>query len=301
MGFISLIGYINKVASEFVLGEIIDNSLTDEKLSNANGNIKDTVSNIENRIGWMDEFFSGIKFVAHRGYSSLYPENTLKSYVESDRVGFLAWELDPALTVDGTWVNMHDDTVDRTTNGTGDINTLTLSYVKSLTIDGGNNASLFKGMTVPTIDEVFSLAYRMKEKPVLFLNNRNATPVDGADTTSLSNIIKKYNYEKKTIIFTSISNFEGMRKVLPSVGVCADFGTFEPTDEELDTLKSYTPNAMASISYTVLLGVNGTSVVEKCKNRGILIQAHTVNSHSDVIKLKALGVNTILTDVCLNY
>lgn len=254
------------------------------------------LADIANKTGWMGDAFSGMRLVAHRGYSQYYPENTLKAYVEADKAGFFAWETDPWVTTDGVWFNMHDSTVDRTTNGTGGTASFNLAQIKAMKIDGGNGASVFRGLSVPTIEEIYKLASKMDNKPYIFLNNRTTTPIDEPRTIELANIIKKYNYEKMTILFTgTFSSFDGLRNLLPEVGICCDFGDMNPTNEQLNMLAAYAPNAMASVDYTVLLA--NPTIFDRCRSRGLFVQAHTVNGVADARTLTDLGVNSILTDV----
>ena len=72
------------------------------------------------------------KIFAHRGSKGTHPENTLTSFKEAVRVGSDGIELDVHLTKDGHLVVIHDETVDRTTNGTGEIRNLTLAKIKAM-------------------------------------------------------------------------------------------------------------------------------------------------------------------------
>jgi glycerophosphoryl diester phosphodiesterase len=90
----------------------------------------------------------------HRGACALAPENTLPSFEMALQHGANAIELDAKLTRDGTVVVIHDQTVDRTTNGTGKVNELTIQQIKVL--DAGSKFNLrFKDVKVPTLEEVF--------------------------------------------------------------------------------------------------------------------------------------------------
>ena len=72
-----------------------------------------------------------MKIISHRGYSSLRPENTISSFDYSLEKGFPYIEFDIHITLDGVPVVMHDETVDRTTNGSGQIRDLTLNEIKN--------------------------------------------------------------------------------------------------------------------------------------------------------------------------
>ena len=96
------------------------------------------------------------KIFAHRGSKGTHPENTLASFKEAVRVGSDGIELDVHLTKDGHLVVIHDETVDRTTNGTGEIRNLTLAEIKELDAGSWVNAT-FAGEKIPTLEEVLLL------------------------------------------------------------------------------------------------------------------------------------------------
>ncbi|NLE37754.1 MAG: hypothetical protein GX621_06990 [Pirellulaceae bacterium] len=93
---------------------------------------------------------------AHRGASMDYPENTLAAFREAIWRGAQQIELDVDITSDGHLVIMHDSTVNRTTNGSGTVSSLTLAQIKQL--DAGSwKASRFTGERVPTLGEVLAI------------------------------------------------------------------------------------------------------------------------------------------------
>ena len=83
--------------------------------------------------------------VGHRGARAYEPENTLRSFRKALELGVNAVELDVRRTKDGELVVIHDDKVDRTTNGRGLVNELTLEEIEKL--DAG------KGEKIPTLEE----------------------------------------------------------------------------------------------------------------------------------------------------
>ena len=96
------------------------------------------------------------KIFAHRGSKGTHPENTLASFKEAVRVGSDGIELDVHLTKDGHLVVIHDETVDRTTNGTGEIRNLTLAEIKAMDA-GGWFHNKYAGEKIPTLEEVLLL------------------------------------------------------------------------------------------------------------------------------------------------
>jgi glycerophosphoryl diester phosphodiesterase len=94
--------------------------------------------------------------IAHRGASGSCPENTITAFRAAIEAGADMCELDVRLTRDGAVVVIHDDTVDRTTDGTGAIAAMTLAEIKRLDA-GAKFDKRYMRETVPTLDEVFEL------------------------------------------------------------------------------------------------------------------------------------------------
>ena len=91
----------------------------------------------------------------HRGASAYAPENTLEAFRLSMEMGADGFELDVHLSKDGELVVIHDETLDRTTNGTGLVRDLTLAQLKEL--DASNGKEAYRGAKIPTLEEVFEL------------------------------------------------------------------------------------------------------------------------------------------------
>lgn len=89
---------------------------------------------------------ASIWVIAHRGFSSEFPENTLLAFREAERVGVDMVECDVHLTKDGELVVIHDPTLDRTTDGRGPVSTLSTAELR--TFDAG------RGERLPTLPEL---------------------------------------------------------------------------------------------------------------------------------------------------
>ncbi|XP_056257879.1 glycerophosphodiester phosphodiesterase 1-like [Seriola aureovittata] len=96
----------------------------------------------------------GVPVVAHRGGSHDAPENTLAAIREASRNGATGVELDLSFTADGVPVLMHDETVDRTTNGSGPVNKLQIVQLRRLDAAAHHRLKVkFSGEKVPTLQE----------------------------------------------------------------------------------------------------------------------------------------------------
>ena len=95
-----------------------------------------------------------MKLWAHRGCSQRYPENTLIAFEKAAQLqGLAGIELDIQLTKDGQIVVIHDEKVDRTTDGSGWVRDYSLAELKRLKIDAG----CYPHQVIPTMEEVFEL------------------------------------------------------------------------------------------------------------------------------------------------
>jgi glycerophosphoryl diester phosphodiesterase len=107
------------------------------------------------------------KIMGHRGAPADEPENTLRSFRRALAVGVAAVELDVQLTRDGRLAVIHDETLDRTTNGKGRVHDFTLAELKRL--DAG------RGEPIPSLEEVLDLV-QGKAHLVVELKQPEAAP-----------------------------------------------------------------------------------------------------------------------------
>lgn len=98
--------------------------------------------------------------VAHRGASAYLPENTMPAFAQAVAMGADAIELDVHLTVDGQLAVIHDETVDRTTDGVGPVAEMSMEQLRALdagfrfTDADGGFPQRGGGLTIPTLAEV---------------------------------------------------------------------------------------------------------------------------------------------------
>lgn len=97
-----------------------------------------------------------VQIFAHRGFSGYYPENTMLAFQKvAEETVADGIELDIQLTKDGEIVIMHDEKLDRTTNGSGWLKDYTLEELKTLSV-GVNVKGFFPRQTIPTLREYFT-------------------------------------------------------------------------------------------------------------------------------------------------
>lgn len=107
-----------------------------------------------------------IYVAAHRGLCAKYPENTMEAFRAAVEVGVDQIETDVRITKDGVLVLIHDETVDRTTNGSGKVCEMT--YAELLALDAGiKKSECFAGAKIPMLTELLEL---VKEHPAMTLD-----------------------------------------------------------------------------------------------------------------------------------
>ena len=106
-----------------------------------------------------------IYVAAHRGASTVYPENTMLAFRKAAEMGVDQIETDVHVTKDGYLVLIHDDTVDRTTNGKGNVYDYTLEELRAL--DAGSwKGEQFAGQQIPLLSEFLELVKEMNVKTI---------------------------------------------------------------------------------------------------------------------------------------
>lgn len=135
-----------------------------------------------------------IKIWAHRGMSFQYPENTLEAFgAAAELPGLTGIELDVQLTKDGQLIVIHDETVDRTTEGTGYVKDYDLKQIQMLGIRG----SYKQDAKIPTLKEVLTLLepYCKRKKLLINIELKNSKiPYEGLEGKVLA-MVREYELE----------------------------------------------------------------------------------------------------------
>lgn len=141
-----------------------------------------------------------IKGVNHRGYNLVAPENTIPAYQLSVEHGFKFVETDVRFTSDNVPVLLHDATVDRTSNGTGEISQMTYAQARALDF-GSWKSSEYAGTKIPSFEEFIVFCKRTNIYPYIELSG---DVYSLAQIEILYNIVKRYGMERAVTWIGSI-------------------------------------------------------------------------------------------------
>ena len=159
-----------------------------------------------------------MKLWAHRGCSQRYPENTLLAFEKAAAIKDLTGiELDIQLTKDGEMVVIHDERVDRTTEGMGFVRDYTLSQIKKLHIYADDNPV----QSVPAITEVFDLLEpRLKSGLKLNIELKNSIyPYDGMEE-KIVDLVHKRGLQNVVVYSTFYArSLEKLKKLDPDAAL----------------------------------------------------------------------------------
>ncbi|WP_419699595.1 glycerophosphodiester phosphodiesterase family protein [Mucilaginibacter sp. NFX135] len=150
------------------------------------------------------------KFIisAHRGDHVIYPENTLAAYQEAIKNEADYVEIDLRTTKDGELVSMHDGTVNRMTNGQGQVKDLALAELEQLRVKSKDTTST-EIYRIPTFKQILQLC---KNKINIYLDFK------AADPALAYQMIKQYGMEKQVLVYiNSAPQFTGWRKAAPKM------------------------------------------------------------------------------------
>jgi len=239
--------------------------------------------------------------IAHRGGAGLAPENTIYAFKLAERLGVDAIELDVRITKDKQLVVIHDETIDRTTNGTGLVSKYTLDELKQF--DAGYHLKLEnqgypfrnKGITIPSLEEVFQ---QIKNTPFV-IELKDPNPKIEKQVAAL---IKKYNLKKKVIVGSF--NDASLKRFASRTDGKIQIGTGVKTIKyfvllhklRLDRLYPLNRNAVQIPIKAGGVDLATERLINTVRERNIAIHYWTINDEKTMKQLIELNVDGIITD-----
>ncbi|MNK40560.1 Glycerophosphoryl diester phosphodiesterase [compost metagenome] len=217
--------------------------------------------------------------IAHRGAKAYEPENTLQAFQKALDLNSDGIELDVHLSADGHIIVIHDETIDRTTNGKGLVNDFTLAELKSFLIDGKYQ--------IPTLNEVFDLV----DKRCLINIELKGLGTAPKVVALIEEYISKKNWNYDHFI---ISSFDwNMLEETSNLNSKIAVGVL--TEENLDSALAFAEKIKAKAIHPDFNLLNEENVKE-IQEKGFLVLPWTVNSEEDIQKVKSYNVDGIISD-----
>lgn len=226
--------------------------------------------------------------IAHRGFSGHYPENTLRAFQEALKLQIDAIELDVRRTQDGTLIVIHDETVDRTTNGSGYVSGLAWDEIKRLDA-GVKKGKEFAGEHIPTLDEALEL---VNGQTMLIVEIKEPDTV-----TQVVETIKRHNAQDwVNLVSFHATAIASAKELAPQISRTLIGGTDIGASDEVFHDFVHTAFSNSANSITVQYSTLNESRVRYCHERFLSVGTWTVDEDALANKLISIGVDWIASN-----
>ena len=252
-----------------------------KKTANISSQIKDIPNNIFKSIYECKD----LHIWGHRCMQEVAPENTLIGVIKAKEYGLKCVEFDVYKTSDDILVVHHDDTVDRMTDGTGSISSMTLSQIKNLNIDTGNNIELYENLKIPTLEEML---IEVKKNDLFAMIH-----IYDGDANEVLRLINKYRLNMRVVISSYDTNLlKEIRALDPQIALSKIAGYNPSVDIPIAVELG---NCMIGISWYAITTEN----VELAHNNNLLVVTDTCFDLNRYNEIKSKNIDMVLSDILL--
>lgn len=227
---------------------------------------------------------SSTKTIAHRGFSSAAPENSLAAFELAARSGTWGIETDVWRTIDGEYICMHDGSMDRMTNIGGIISGLTSSQISNAIIDSGSGIASYPNQKVPTLREYLTLCSQYGINAVLDIKFTDISYLE-----DMVNIVRETGMEGASIVLTQRPDMMRHIRTLGST-MQVQYLMNEATAAKIDEAAAIERSGIAASFIT-------PELVEYAQEKGLMINVWTYNKPEEKEYWKSLKVDYVTSDI----
>lgn len=225
------------------------------------------------------------RFVAHRGLSDHAPENTIPAFELAGKAGFWGIETDIIETIDGVFMCMHDDDLDRTTTGTGAVLDYTYSELMDFDIDYGNDIQDYPNLKIPTLIEFLNACIIYKCIPVIEIKKIN-------DPEALLSTIEECGMLNRCIISGGIEDLKNIRALNTEIPLMVVGYSNKPYTFYTDLIQQLPENSGILYDYHSV----DKAVVDELHSKGLLAGVWTLDTGEEAAKYVSYGVDFVVTN-----
>ncbi|MDN6194266.1 MAG: hypothetical protein L0I88_04430 [Alkalibacterium sp.] len=225
--------------------------------------------------------------IAHRGFSALYTENTMRAFKEAYEAGADGIELDVRLAKDGEVVIFHDSKLKRMTGAKGNLHDYTLEELKTYPMRDNTLERKTEQTIIPTLLEYFEWA---KDKPIITNIELKSIKKNYQLELRVAELIQTHKVGEQIIISSFLENSLNRMKILaPEIKTGLLLSKYD--EDSIKMAKEM------GFDYVHLKANNLTEeIIETANTHGLCINTWTVNEQKDLEKANALGLHGIITD-----
>jgi glycerophosphoryl diester phosphodiesterase len=227
--------------------------------------------------------------IAHRGASTIAPQNTLTAFEEALQAGADGIEFDVRLSADGTPVVIHDAKVDTTTDGSGQVSDLTLAELKKLDA-GASFDPGYTGERIPTLEEVLET---FGESLLLNIELKGMDVFDRGLERAVIRLVKKHRLEHGVLLssFNPVA-LRRVQKYAPRIATALLYAYSPPPLLHVGRLLIPRPNAALHPHHTVL----DEAHLDWARGQRIRVHVWTVDDPDDMRRFVRWGIDGIITN-----
>jgi glycerophosphoryl diester phosphodiesterase len=239
----------------------------------------------------IDEFYAAsarTRVIAHRGFSGAAPENTIAAVRAAIEIQADMAEIDVTLTADGHIVVIHDETLDRTTNGSGKVSDFSRAELQLLDA-GAWFAPTFAGERIPSLDAVLD---EIEDRILLNVEIKSEAVDRGVVPKVASSIRKRGMVDKVVVSSFSPTALQQMHSVAPEIRTAVLYNTTFHKGQDSVEIVTDLGASVFNIKRQRLTG----KMMRRCREHDIPVGIYTVNKPARMRRLVKKGVNAIFTD-----
>lgn len=225
------------------------------------------------------------RFAAHRGLSDHAPENSVPAFELAGKSGFWGIETDITETLDGVFMCMHDDEIDRTTTGSGTVEEHTYSELMQFDIDYGNDIEDYEHLKIPTMIEYLNICVIYDCVPVIEIKKIN-------DYESFLKTIEDSGLMNRCIISGGIEDLEKIRELNQTIPLMVVGYSNKPYTFYTDLITRLPQNSGILYDYHSVDG----AVVQEVHSKGLIIGVWTLDSGEEAAEYMSYGVDFVVTN-----
>jgi glycerophosphoryl diester phosphodiesterase len=227
------------------------------------------------------------KVWAHRGASGYAPENTLEAFELAVNMHADAVELDVQMSKDSKLVVIHDETIDRVSEGSGEVRNYTLEELKQFNVNRTHPE--YSRVCIPTLQEVFDLLKPTNlminvelKTGIIFYPCIEEAVLQAAADLGMEERIWYSSFNHYTLL--------KMKELNPKIqtGVLYSDGIYQPA--------AYAKSLHARAVHPAFYNLLYPKMVKECKENGIKIHSWTINEEKDILAARELGIDAVITN-----
>lgn len=228
-----------------------------------------------------------ITLVAHRGYSSQAPENTIPAIQKAAEYGFDYVEIDVRQTKDGVWVLMHDEDIGTVCDKSGKVSSFTYYDLVPYNIVKGANVQDYPELKIPTFEQALKACLEFNVKPMIEIKDYTREGLE-----NLLKIIDKYGFTKTcSVISFHREAVEIVREINSEITLYKLVSKLNKDEMELCLA-----NSDMGVSFNGNNKANTPEKIAELQKAGIPLACWTVDTKETMEKWVGEGVTTFVTN-----